>query len=682
MALANLNLTTLYLPKTSAKRARASDDIINLKAIGAPFFWDFMSTIDEIKDRVDIVDLVSETVQLKRSGRNYSGFCPFHSNTRTPAFVVFPDTGTWRCFGHCAEGGDIFKYVMKREGVDFPEALRLLAERAGVELRKRTPQQQAREDEHDRLRDLLQEAVVFFQQQLTKTEAGRPALNYLQGRGLTGETIAAFELGYAPGGWNTLTDHFQKKGYTIEELLAAGLLSENEEKGTRYDRFRDRVIFPIRDQRGRVSGFGARALRDEDQPKYLNSPQTALFDKSRLLYGLDKARKPIRAEDQVVIVEGYMDVIGLHQAGYHNVIASMGTALTEQQLRQLKRFTRRIILALDADAAGASATLRGLRVARETLDREADPVFDARGLLHNEGRLQADIRVTALAGGKDPDEIVRENPEAWAAIIAAARPVVVHVMETLAQGRDLNDPKVKTEIAGQVLPLIADLPNAIERDTYTQQLARLLRIDERTLNVQKPARRAPQRRRSAPRPQAAPDAPQVEAFSVRSGSQRLEIYCLGVVMRRPELLYRVDRALQEAGLERISGQDFQQTNHQELFRLAFDSLNQDHLEPLEYTLHNLPAAMIDIADEFLTNTQNIDPSEQRVQEDLLRTILHMRRANLRERSQQLRFLQEEAQQGGNLRAAEYQQAMLSISNSLNKIDHALASIGRAAIYAG
>ncbi|MEK6221060.1 MAG: DNA primase, partial [Chloroflexota bacterium] len=359
-----------------------------------------MSSIEEVKDRLDIVEIVSETVHLKRAGKNYSGFCPFHTNTRTPAFVVFPDTGTWRCFGECSEGGDVFKYVMKREGWDFPEALNNLAERAGVELRKFTPQQEAQKEENDRLRTLLEEAAVFFVHQLTKTDAGKSAQSYLDKRGLSAEIIELFELGYAPQGWDNAEKHFIEKGYTQQEMLDTGLLTQSE-AGKIYDRFRNRIMFPIRDGRGKMAGFGARAINPDDVPKYLNSPQTVLFDKSNLLYGLDKARKSIRAEDQVVIVEGYLDVIMPYQAGYTNLVSPMGTALTEHQLRFLKRLTRRIVLALDADAAGVKATLRGLEVARSTLDRETEILFDARGLLKHEGRLKADIRVSTLPENMD-----------------------------------------------------------------------------------------------------------------------------------------------------------------------------------------------------------------------------------------------------------------------------------------
>ncbi len=420
-----------------------------------------MSVIDEIKARIDIVDLVSETVKLRHSGKNYTGFCPFHTNTHTPAFVVFPDSGTWRCFGQCNEGGDIFKFIMKKEGLDFPSALRELAQKAGVELEPQTPQRQAEDEANDHLRQLLEDAVTFYRHNLLQTPAGAPALAYLNKRGLTSETIETFGLGYAPDSWDAALTYFTSRGYTPQELLNTGLATERQEGNGVYDRFRNRTMFPIRDVQGRMTGFGARILDPNDVPKFLNSPQTVLFDKGHLLYGLDQARKAIRAQDQVVIVEGYLDVIVLHQGGFTNTVSPMGTALNEDQLRMLKRYTRRIVLALDADAAGEKATLRGLELARQALDHSDEMVFDARGLLHHEARLEADLRVTTIPEGMDPDEVVLRDPEEWKHILENAQPVVVHVMETLVAHRNVDDPKTKSEIAAQVLPLIEDVPELV-----------------------------------------------------------------------------------------------------------------------------------------------------------------------------------------------------------------------------
>jgi DNA primase len=634
-----------------------------------------MSSIDEIKSRIDIVDLVSETVQLRRAGKNYTGFCPFHPNTRTPAFVVFQESGTWRCFGQCNEGGDIFRFVMKKEGWDFSEALHHLAERAGVQLKPPTPAEQAAAEEHDHLRALLEDAVTFYRHHLLNTPAGQTALDYLHRRGLKDETMEAFGLGYAPNAWEAALTYFKEKGYPEASLMEAGLVTERagdeHQTGGRgfYDRFRHRIMIPIRDERGRMAGFGARILNPDDLPKFLNSPQTPVFDKGHLLYGLDRARKDIRKLDQVVIVEGYLDVIALHQAGFANAVSPMGTALTENQLNLIKRFTRRIVLALDPDAAGAKATLRGLQIARQTLDREVEAVFDARGLLRHEGRLQADIRVTTLPQGMDPDDVVNRDPAEWQQILENAKPVVVHVMETLAFGRSLDDPKVRSEIANQVLPLIEDVPDAVERETYRQKLARLLRVDERALVGESRGRS-----RAAPgkttRPSRQPGAKTASA-SQPSSAALLEFHCLGMLMRRPDLVYRLDRAMQEFNLPRLSINDFQRAEHQAFFQLIQESLDQNATEPLHFVLNSLSLPLMDKADDLLERTAKLDPVEDRVFEDVFRAILNLRILYVRESLDYLRYIMDEAQQQGDLQSKEYQQGVLQYTILLKHLNSAL-----------
>ena len=638
-----------------------------------------MSTIDEIKARIDITDLVSETVQLRRSGKSYSGFCPFHANTRTPAFVVFPETGTWRCFGQCNEGGDIFRFVMKKEGWDFSEALKFLADKAGVQLKPPTPAEQAQVEEHDALRALLEEAVTFYRHNLINTPAGRQALEYLHRRGLSDATIEKFGLGYAPNSWEAALTHFKSKGHNERNLLESGLVSERQaEEGTSqegrrmYDRFRHRIMFPIRDERGRMAGFGARILNPEDVPKFLNSPQTPVFDKSHLLYGLDRARRAIRTVEQAVIVEGYLDVIALHQAGFENTVSPMGTALTEHHLRLLKRLTRRIVLALDPDAAGDKATLRGLQVARQTLDHTSEAYFDARGLLAHETRLQADIRVTTLPAGNDPDEIVQRDPQEWKRILEEARPVVVHVMETLAAGRNVDDAKVKSEIADQVLPLIKEVPNAVEREAYRQRLARLLRVDERALQQEEGTAARPgrlPRRREAEPATAGKTAPRLAPMPART---RLETHCLGVMVRRPELVFHIDRELQKDSLPRLSRTDFDRADYQTIFTLVQESLSQDVSEPASFVLNGLSLPLMEIVDELLKHTETLDPVEDRVLEDILRGLLDLRKREINQNIGQLKFMMEEAQeQGDTIMINECGKNIANFTQVRNRIDKAM-----------
>ena len=676
-----------------------------------------MNNIDEIKARIDIVDLVSETVKLRRSGKGYTGFCPFHDNKRTPAFAVFPDSGTWRCFGQCNEGGDIFKFVMKKEGWDFSESLRYLADRAGIELHTPTPREQEQAEENDRLRQLLEDAVTFFRHNLLNTPAGKEAYTYLLKRGLDDATLEAWGIGYGPHAWDAATTYFKERGYTEQELLDAGMVTQRDSGGV-YDRFRHRVTFPIRDERGRMAGFGARILNPDDIPKFLNSPQTALFDKGRLLYGLDKASKAIRTADQVVIVEGYLDVIALHQHGFANAVSPMGTALTGDQLRLLKRRTRRIVLALDPDDAGLKAVERAKEVGRETLDREFDVsdkrvLFDsirssgrfagmdlnrARELLGHEARLQADIRVATLPDDLDPDDVVNRNPDEWGRLIENAKPIVIHVMETLAAGRNLDDPKTKSEIAAQVLPLIEDVPNEIERDTYRQRLARLLRVDERTLaGVGRPTSGRPTSPRYRPTrgsrqtPQTAPEPPGSSAaravqtasrISPLSPARALEAYCLGILLRRPDLLYKVDRALQKVGLSRLSPFDFQEASYQSLIKVILESLSQDFAEPLHVVLGSVPLSLMEVVDDLLARTEKLDPNDNRVLEELLRVILEMRRRGVSQNIDHLRYLMQDAQEKGDMIVADFQRTMVQHTTALGRLDQALRQCNDRSIFIG
>jgi DNA primase len=624
-----------------------------------------MSTIDEIKARIDIVDLVSEAgVKLRHAGRNYTGFCPFHDNKKTPAFVVWPETGTWRCFGQCNEGGDIFKFVMKRENLDFKEALNKLAARAGVEVPTLTRQSPEQKEAFENLRKLLEDAVIFYRGHLV---ANPDVLNYLrEKRGLTDASIETFGLGYAPNAWDSALSHFTGRGYSEQDLLEAGLTSERESGGY-YDRFRHRIMIPIRDEQGRMTGFGARIVDPDDIPKFLNSPETAVFSKGRLLYGLDRARKPIRAADQAVIVEGYMDVIALHQAGYENVVSPMGTALTEDQMRLLKRFTRRIVLALDPDVAGQKAVLRGLDAARSAMDKEGELRFDARGLLRNEARLQADLRVASIPDDLDPDEIVARDRDEWARLIGNAKPIVTHVMETLAAGQNINDPKVKNQIAAQVVPLIEDLPNPLERDTYRQALARMLKVNESALVGTQAQGQRMRRPRGIPRE---PVEASVKVAVAVSSSKKVEEYVIGVLFAKPELLYRLDRLLQEFGLTAVDAQDFQYTDHKLLFGIIRESVEQYKTEHHDFVVDALPESLEARSDELVKQTEELDKRQEKLLEELLRGVIKLRRVAAGENLNQLRFLQEEAHHAGDLRASSYMELVLQHTRLLRELDEA------------
>lgn len=626
-----------------------------------------MDVVQEIKDRIDIVELISETVKVRRSGKNYIGFCPFHPNTRTPAFVVFPESGTWRCFGACNDGGDVFKFVMKKEGWDFPEALRHLAQRAGVELRPQRPEQEAEEQAHQRLREALEAAALFYRHMLKESSAGEKVQEYLQGRGLREETIEQFEIGYAPASWDALLGYLKQKGFTVQEQMEAGLLSERDGGGL-YDRFRHRIMFPIRDARGQMAGFGARVVDPQDVPKFLNSPQTPLFDKGKLLYGLDKARKAIRQAGQAVIVEGYLDVIALHQAGFANAVSPMGTALSEDQLRLLKRFTRRMVLALDSDAAGDQATLRGLTLARDALDRQADPVFDARGLVRYEGRLEAELRVVSLPPDQDPDEVVANDPAVWSELVSAAQPVVAYVLEVVTRGRNLDDAKVKAEVARTVLPLIEDVADPVERDAYRQALARRLKVDERALQAWRPRPAAARRLRRAPEEPVAR-----EPLSPPEDPARLERFCLALLLHDPEVLYRVDRRLQGLGLERLSAQDFTGTERQVIFHAIRAALAQDEEEPAQHWRHRLEEPVLSTALTLEAEAAGLAVNEPKVLDEMLASFLRLRMGNLAGVRNQMQFQQLAAQEQGDLQAAlELSREVMRLTRDWARLDQALA----------
>lgn len=593
-----------------------------------------MSVVDDIKNQIDIVDIVSDNVKLRRTGKNYIGFCPFHANTHTPSFVVFPDSGTWRCFGQCSEGGDVFSYIMKRDGCDFQTALEMLAKKAGVELTPYTKDEKPRE-EKQRLYDLMNEAVTYFHNNLTQHPAGKAAFEFLTAkRGLKPETIEKFCLGYALQSWDGLTQHLMGKGYTRQELIDTGVVSEQRDdkgevipNGRIYDRFRNRVMIPINDSRGNPIAFGARILDPNDSPKFLNSPQTVLFDKGKTLFALNEARKAIREKDQVVLVEGYMDVIVLHQEGFSNTVCPMGTALTDFQAKQLTRQTKHIVLALDGDAAGYHAAVKDIDIIREASFSET--AGDSQTLLRQENRLNVDIRIVTIPEGLDPDEVVLENPESWAEIIRSAKPIVIHMMETLAQGRDLSDAKTKSEIAAAIMPLIREVPNAIERETYRQQLARFLEIDESLLTYSGQAAGSGSTAKRAfpakPRLRTSADAMVFDPRDSFYNKENEILRCLYRYYENPGSLAAIDRKLRKFHLEAMSPADFNQTDLHEIARIYFRALDQDEeLDTRAYIEKNLPESVRDTFSLLKNKKTDTANDLQELDEEILRSVAFMR----------------------------------------------------------
>lgn len=483
-----------------------------------------MSASDEIKQRIDIVDLVAQYVTLRRAGRAYTGLCPFHQE-RTPSFHVDPARQTWHCFGACGTGGDIFGFVMKKEGCDFREALRILAERAGVELHGHRDERE--DSRRARLYELNEAAAAFFAAALAGDRGG-VARAYLDERGVSVRGLELFQLGYAPNSWEALTRHLEARGFEHAEVVTAGLAIEGD-RGT-YDRFRHRLMYPIRDERGRIAGFGGRLLPGEAlgagdaQPKYVNTSQSPVFDKGAILYGLHLAKDAIRAAGAAIIVEGYMDAIAAHEHGYGNVVASMGTALTERQVALLKRHTNTIVLALDADNAGSEATIRSAYEIVNASVRKR-PVTGARGIVRQVETLDLDLRVLSLPEGRDPDEVIRHEPERWPEIVATARPVIEHLLEATRRRHDLTDPRQRSAAVRELTPFIALTADRVLQAHYLQQLARLAHVDEATLRA---AMKVPVRGRDAA-PDIAPPP------SVRGVRDKREAFLLALLFRYPEL---------------------------------------------------------------------------------------------------------------------------------------------------
>jgi len=414
------------------------------------------SPIDEIKERLDIAEVLQEYIQLRKSGANFKALCPFH-NEKTPSFMVSPEKQIWHCFG-CSEGGDIFGFVMKIEGVEFPEALRILAKKAGVELRREDPTLQ---NKKTRLLDICKLTAAYYHKVLLESPKAEFVREYLKSRQIDSDTTEQFKLGYSPDSWDLLFEFLKKKGYSEEEIFLAGLTVKKEKGTGYYDRFRNRLMFPINDIHGNAVGFGGRTLKkDEQGAKYINSPETLVYNKSHILYGLDQAKSSIRKEDAVIVVEGYTDCISAHQAGIRNVVASSGTALTEGHLKLIKRHTSNIIVAFDRDVAGAEAAKRGIEVA---LTQEMN------------------IRVLELLSGKDPDEAIKENKDDFLKAVKEAKPYLQYYFDDTFKNFNLSRVEDKKRAAAVLLPIIAKIANGIEQSHWLKELAKKIDVSEEIL---------------------------------------------------------------------------------------------------------------------------------------------------------------------------------------------------------
>ncbi len=427
-----------------------------------------MDQIEEIKSRVDIVDLISEYIQLRPAGTSFKAVCPFHRE-KTPSFFVSPERQIWHCFG-CGKGGSIFDFVMEMDGLDFSEALRILAERAGIKLEKTDRRVVSQKT---KLLDICRLSARFYHKVLLESPLAETARKYLKQRALNKKTIENFEIGFAPAKWDSLTKFLIKRNYKEGDMEGAGLSVKKEDRY--YDRFRNRIIFPIRDIYSQVVGFTGRVLsadaagtvnetsagdNKDKVAKYINTPETPIYNKGRILYGLDKAKMKIKELDSVILVEGNMDVLACHQAGFLNVICTSGTALTEEQIKLLGRYTQNIILGFDVDLAGQNATQRGI------------------DLLLGQG---LSVKVLALKNGKDPDECIRENLNEWKRAVKNPQPIMEYYFSSAFKDKDLNGIEDKGRISRELLPVVAKLGDPVEKDLWLKRLSGDLGVSEISL---------------------------------------------------------------------------------------------------------------------------------------------------------------------------------------------------------
>ena len=564
-----------------------------------------MSEIDEIKSRLDVVDIVSEKVRLQRAGRNYKANCPFHSE-KTPSFIVDPGRQSWRCFGSCGIGGDVFSFVMKTENMDFPDALRMLAQRTGVELRG-----YKKNESRDSYFEINKIALDFYKDALMTDEA-HSARIYLKSRGVDQASIENFGLGYSPKGRDSLKSHLLFHDVDLGSAVECGLLNKFED-GTTRDFFWGRLMFPIFDRSGRPAGFGARSM-DDSLPKYINTAATPVFNKRNTLYGFHMAREAIRDSDLGVIVEGYMDVIAAHEYGYKNVVASMGTALTVEQVRQLKNLASTFVLALDQDVAGQEATLRSLESAWQIFGdsnkRSSDPLFAGN---------PTKINVVSLPEGKDPDEFIRSEGSDWEVVVNDALPLMEYLIPVVSGRFDLDGPGGKGRVVESLAPIFR-LLDPFDREKYIGMLAEQLSAPVDTVETAlKQIRRGfNQRDRNVGENQYK----NFEDPKSADNNYKLDEYTLSLIINRPEL--------KEAAVE-LNPECFTRTEDREIYvrwlnldpseslMKLLDPVLEERFSSIQnYTM--VPSSSIDTLIDFDTCIKRLERRRlQRYRADLIQT---------------------------------------------------------------
>lgn len=556
-----------------------------------------LTPVEEIKSRLDIVDLINEYVQLKPAGQNWKARCPFH-NEKTPSFMVSRDRGTWHCFG-CGRGGDQFSFVQEYEGMDFPEALRHLAKRAGVQLKDYDPKLST---QRTRVQDVLRWSARYYHEVLLKSREAESVRAYLKERGLTQDTIEAFQIGFALNQSDATYQALKKKGFKEEDIFQAGMSIKSDRGTGYYDRFRGRIMFPIHDTHGNVIAFSGRIhdpLIDPDRPtppKYINSPQTVVYNKGLVLYGLDKAKAGIKHEGKAVVVEGQMDTIASHQAGVTNVVAPGGTALTLDQVNLLKRYTNNLVFAFDEDAAGTQAALRGVDQALQAA---------------------VDVTIVTLPFGKDPDELIKQNPPAWPDAIAKAQPILDYFFDRSLKNRDVNKVQDKKLIARDLLPIIAKVAEQIEQTHYLQRLGKILNVTEDVLRNKLPKAASSTAVRGTSQPKSVSSIP-TPADRPRLLSERL----LALLVHQPKFLDNVSGRLEP---DVIVGDDLRA-----LYKTLIIWYTQDHISTRGEVTQRVATVDPDLQERFTllflyADKEFTSVSAAELEQDLLTMVASMQR---------------------------------------------------------
>lgn len=587
---------------------------------------DFTDFKEQVRNSADIVEVVSGYVALKKRGRNYWGCCPFHGE-KTPSFSVNAEKNMFYCFG-CHEGGDVFRFIMKSENCSFMEAVKMLAVRYGIPIpeKEKTAAEIRRDRQRKELGEANELAVRFYQSCLLRTQYGKPALAYLAGRGITQQIIEQFSIGYAIDNFSALTTSLGKRGCSTDVLIKAGLALPGKNGGA-YDKFRGRVMIPIKDARGRVVGFGGRVLGSDMQPKYMNTGETELFNKRYLLFGLDIAVKNIKMLHQAIVVEGYMDAISLHAAGITNAVASMGTAFSAEQARILKRITDNVVFCYDSDEAGRRASVRAVSIAREA------------GL---------QVQVAGVPDGKDPDEFVRQyGKDAFLEVVRQAPDGIDFQIEATIRQNNVTNLAGKVEAVSNILPFLLECKNEIEVAGHIRKLAQRLTIDEGLIadEYRKAAR--------SKKPAAAVDMARAAAPEMVPTENQAETVLLAVLLEHPDMAEDCQDTIEKVG--------FVHKGYSEIFKALLSV--QDEENPVERLTSLLDDEQVSVVAGLLSRHIS-DGDCEKIIEDCLR---QMQQAFLKQQYEKHRLLADEFERSGDKRFIDELRESQRIQHEIKKL---------------